>query len=212
MPKAYNPHDKFFRRAKEEGYRARSAFKLEAIQNRFRLIKPGNHVLDLGAAPGSFLQFIAKTVGDNGMAIGVDLKSITPFDEPNIHSFVGDIFDESIYKKIDDQLGVSRFHVITSDLAPATTGIKSVDAGQSFRLNEQVLAVAAKHLKSSGHVVVKAFPGMDHDQLLALMKKQFKQIKLLKPEAVRSSSREIYVIGMNKISNYSADLDSSEDI
>ena len=191
MPKAYNPNDKFFRRAKEQGYRARSAFKLDAIQNRFHLIKPGNHVLDLGAAPGSFLQLIAKIIGEKGVAVGVDLKSIKPFKQSYVHSFVGDIFDESIYQIVEQKTGLKKFDVITSDLAPATTGIKSVDAGRSFQLNEQVLKVAENHLKKGGHVVVKAFPGIDHDQLLALMKQEFKQIKLFRPEAVRASMKTV---------------------
>ncbi len=200
MPKkVYNPNDKFARRAKEQGYRARSAFKLEAIQNRFNLIKPGNHVLDLGAAPGSFLQLIAKIIGEKGVAVGVDLKSIKPFKQSYVHLFVGDIFDESIYQAVEQKTGLKQFDVITSDLAPATTGIKSVDAGRSFQLNDQVLKVAQTYLKKGGHVVLKAFPGIDHDQLLVFVKAQFKRVQLFKPEAVRSSSREVYVIGLNKI-------------
>ena len=91
MPKAYNPNDKFARRAKEQGYRARSVFKLDAIQNRFHLIKPEHHVLDLGAAPGSFLQLIGEIVGEKGVAVGVDLKAIEPFKESYIHSFVSPV-------------------------------------------------------------------------------------------------------------------------
>lgn len=198
MPKPYQPQDKFFKKAKEEGYRARSVFKLDAIQARFHLIKPGNKVLDLGAAPGSFLQLIRKIVGKKGLAVGVDLKPIEKFKEENVITFEGDIFEESVYQEIEKATGVGQFDVITSDLAPATTGIKSVDAGRSFQLNEQVLMVADKHLKKGGHVVMKAFPGADHSQLLTLAKKGFKQVKLFKPEAVRKSSREVYVVGLKK--------------
>lgn len=198
MPKAYNPNDKFFRRAKEQGYRARSVFKLEAIQNRFHLIKPNHHVLDLGAAPGSFIQYIHRLIDDRGVVVGIDLKPIELFKSENIFTFVGDIFDESVYLLIEEKTGLKKFDVITSDLAPSTTGIKSVDAGRSFQLNKQVLFVAQQYLKKGGHIVLKAFPGVDHDQLLALVKKQFKQVKLFKPDAVRSSSREVYVIGITK--------------
>ncbi|MFC1732940.1 SAM-dependent methyltransferase [candidate division KSB1 bacterium] len=208
MPKSFNPQDKFFKKAKDEGYRARSIFKLEEIQRRFHLIKVGDRVLDLGAAPGSFMQYIQKLIGDKGFVVGIDLKEIKPFKKPNVKSYVGDIFDEPIYERIAKDLDLSasvemtnplQFDVITSDLAPATTGIKSVDAGRSFQLNEQVLKVTEKHLKLGGHVVMKAFPGADHSQLLALAKKQFKQVKLFKPEAVRESSREVYVIGLTRM-------------
>ena len=195
--KNYQPQDRFFQKAKDEGYRARSVFKLEEIQKRFHFIKSGDRVLDLGAAPGSFMQFIRKIVGEKGLVIGIDLTSIKPFKQSNIKSYVGDIFDESVYEKIMNENDVSVFDVITSDLAPATTGIKSVDAGRSFQLNEQVLEVAKKHLKPGGHVVIKAFPGADHSQLIALAKKQFKQVKPFKPEAVRKSSREVYLIGLH---------------
>ncbi|MBU1018180.1 RlmE family RNA methyltransferase [Patescibacteria group bacterium] len=195
MSKVYQPQDKFFKKAKEQGYRARSAFKLQAIQDRFHLISPGDHVLDLGAAPGSFLQLVEKLVGSKGLAVGIDLKPIEDLKKPNIKTIVGDILDDAIYQ----QLGIDQFDVITSDLAPSTSGVKSVDAGRSFQLNEQVLNVAEKYLKLGGHVVMKAFPGAEHQQLLKKAKGMFKNIKTFKPEAVRKSSREEYVIGIERI-------------
>ncbi|MBN2096010.1 RlmE family RNA methyltransferase [Candidatus Peregrinibacteria bacterium] len=193
MSKVYQPHDRFFKKAKEQGYRARSAFKLQAIQARFHLIRPGDKVLDLGAAPGSFLQLIGKLVGLKGMAIGIDLKPIKDLKKPNVKTMVGDILDDNIYH----QLGIGRFDVITSDLAPSTSGIKSLDAGRSFQLNEQVLKVAERYLKPGGHVVMKAFPGAEHDTLLKKAKGLFKTIKVFKPEAVRRSSREVYLVGLH---------------
>ena len=198
----YNPHDKYFEQAKQQGYRARSVFKLKEIQDKFRLIKSGNKVLDLGAAPGSFMQLIKKLVGDNGLVIGVDLQSIKPFKKNNIKCYEGDIFDEKIYQKIEKDTGVSQFDVITSDLAPATTGIKAVDAGRSFQLNEQVLSVAEKYLKPGGSVILKTFPGADQDNLIAITKKLFKKFRIFKPKAVRKSSREVYVVGSQKISDF----------
>lgn len=195
MKKPYQPQDKFFKKAKEQGYRARSAFKLEAIQKRFHLIKPGDRVLDLGAAPGSFLQLIEKIIGPKGLVVGIDLKPIEYLKKPNIKTIVGDILDENVYQKFS----VDQFDVITSDLAPSTSGIKSVDAGRSFQLNEQVLKVAEKHLKPGGHVVMKAFPGAEHQQLLKKAKGMFKEIKIFKPEAVRKSSREEYVVGIKRM-------------
>ena len=177
MSKVYQPQDKFFKKAKEQGYRARSAFKLEAIQKLFHLIKPGDKVLDLGAAPGSFLQLIEQIIGTKGLVVGIDLKPIEDLKKPNVKTIVGDILDENIYKKIS----TDQFDVITSDLAPSTSGIKSLDAGRSFQLNVQVFMVAERHLKPGGHVVIKAFPGAEHDKLLKKAKGLFKTIKIIKP-------------------------------
>lgn len=196
--KNYQPQDRFFQKAKDEGYRARSVFKLEEIQKCFHLIKSEDRVLDLGAAPGSFMQYIRKIVGEKGLVIGIDLTSIKPFKESNVKSYVEDIFDEKIYEKVLDENDLSEFDVITSDLAPATTGIKSMDAGRSFQLNEQVLKVAEKYLKPGGHLILKSFPGAEQNQLMSLMKNRFEKIKPFKPQAVRKSSREVYIIGISK--------------
>ncbi len=193
MSKAYQPHDHFSKKAKEQGYRARSAFKLKAIQNRFHLIKPGDRVLDLGAAPGSFLQLITRLIGPKGIAVGIDLKPIDDLKQPNVTTVAGNIFDDSVYQTLSTDF----FDVITSDLAPSTTGIKSLDAGRSFQLNEKVLEVVRKRLKPGGHAVMKAFPGADQDRLLKEMKKLFKTVKVFKPEAVRRSSREVYLVGLH---------------
>jgi len=198
MPRTYQPQDKFFKKAKQEGYRARSAYKLDDIQKRFHLINPGDSVLDLGAAPGSFMQYIRKIVGEKGVVIGIDIQAIKPFKQTNLKSYRGDVFDETLYQKILSENDLSQFDVITSDLAPATSGIKSVDAGRSFQLNEEVLNIAKKYLKAGGHLILKAFPGADQKKLLALLKKRFEKITTFKPQAVRQSSREQYLIGMRK--------------
>ncbi len=199
MSKRFDPKDKYFQKAKDEGYRARSAFKLDAIQKRFKLIRSADKVLDLGAAPGSFMQIAGRIVGDKGLVVGIDLLPIKPFRQLTMLAFEGDIFDEAVYEKVEVEAGVTLFDVITSDLAPATTGIKSVDAGRSFQLNEQVLKVSEGHLKRGGHVVMKAFPGVDHSELIRLAKKQFMHVKLFKPDAVRKSSKEVYIIGIGKL-------------
>jgi 23S rRNA (uridine2552-2'-O)-methyltransferase len=197
MPR-FNVQDRFFKKAKEQGLRARSAFKLEGVQNRFMLVRPGDKVLDLGAAPGSFMQFLVKVVGGSGKVVGVDLKRIEEFAAPNVFCFEGDVFEPEVYQRITDETGIQVFDVITSDLAPSTTGVRSVDAGRSFQLNEQVLAVADAHLKKGGNLVLKAFPGADHDRLLKMMNERFKTVRVMKPEAVRKSSREVYVVGLKK--------------
>ncbi len=198
MPGTYLPQDKYFKKAKEQGYRARSVFKLEEIQNKFHLIRPGDKVLDLGAAPGSFMQYIQKIIGKDGLLIGVDLTPIKPFKQPNVKAYAGDIFDERIYDKILTENRVHRFDVVTSDLAPATSGIKFVDAGRSFDLNMQVLNVAEQYLKPGGNLVIKAFPGADHGQLIAKARALFEKVQMTKPQAVRNTSREEYIVCLRK--------------
>lgn len=194
----FNPHDKYFKKAKEEGYRARSAFKLEGIQNRFHLIKSGMKLLDLGAAPGSFVQFAAKQVGEKGVVVGIDLQKMESFKEVNIHTFQGDIFDEARVVEISDSLGIRQFDLITSDLAPKTTGIKSIDGNASLELNLQVLKIAQKYLKKGGGVVMKLLSGFNEGNLIGEVRKHFKQVKKYRPEAIRKSSHESYLIGLGK--------------
>lgn len=197
MPK-FNPQDKFFKRAKEEGYRARSAFKLQAIDEKFRLFKPGMKVLDLGAAPGSFLQYVSGRIGEKGMAIGIDLQNIDDLELENVKTYVGDIFDDELYKKIVQENGLNRFDSITSDLAPKTTGIPFLDGGASLDLNLQVLEVAKKWLKKGGGVVMKILPGFNEGDLVGEARKIFGQVKKYRPQAIRKSSGESYIVCLGK--------------
>jgi len=194
----FNPHDKYFIRAKEEGYRARSAFKLEGIQKRFNLIKPGMKVLDLGAAPGSFLQYISEQIGENGLALGIDLQVIDPFEALNIQTIQADIFDEEMILKTAEKFKIQQFDLITSDLAPKTTGIKSIDGNASLELNLQVLKIAKKRLKKGGGVVMKTLSGFNEGDLIGQARKLFKEVRKYRPDAIRKSSHEGYVIGLRK--------------
>lgn len=195
----FEPKDKYFHKAKEEGYRARSVFKLQAIQERFKIIKRGDCVLDLGCAPGSFLQYILELIGPDGRGFGIDLEEMDIFDEPNITTYQGDAFDDDLYEKIVKENDIRYFDVITSDMAPKTSGIKSIDAGRSFELNNQVVEVARKYLKKSGNLLFKAFPGPDHQLMIRRLKKEYSKLSIFKPDAVRKSSIEEYVICLRKI-------------
>lgn len=195
----YQPKDKYFEKAKEKGYRARSVFKLEAIDDRFKLLKPGMKVLDLGAAPGSFLQYISEAIGPKGLTVGIDLQAIEGLGLDNVLTYRGDIFDDELYKKIVQENGVSQFDLITSDLAPKTTGIPFVDGGASLDLSLQVLNVAEDYLKKGGGVVMKILPGFNEGELIGRTKKLFKQVKKFRPEAIRRSSGESYIIGSGKL-------------
>lgn len=191
----FDPNDRYAQEARKQGYRARSVFKLEAIQNIFHILKIGDRVLDLGAAPGSFLQYISKIIGEKGIAVGIDLQKIENLNLSNVKTYVGDIFDDAIYK----QIGISEFDVITSDLAPKTSGVKFLDAGRSLDLSLKVLDVARMHLKKNGSLIIKILPGFNEGDLIGEAKKIFKIIKRFRPEAVRKTSGEKYVICLYKL-------------
>ncbi len=195
MAKQFTPQDRYFKKAKDEGYRARSVFKLESVQNRFHIIKPGDRVLDLGAAPGSFLQYISKITGEKGIAIGIDLQEIKAMGLKNVKTFKGDIFDDAIYGKI----GIDEFDVITSDLAPSTSGIRFLDAGRSLDLSLKVLDVAKKFLKRGGSLLIKFLPGFNEGDLLKPAGAMFKTVKKIRPEAIRKTSGESYLVCLNKL-------------
>ena len=198
MPKAYTPNDKYFYKAKELGYRARSAFKFEEIQEKFHIIEKRNYVLDLGAAPGSFMQVASKIVGNNGKVIGIDLQPIAPFKEENIISFVGDVFDQETLRKKLSQIGIHQVDSIISDLAPKTSGIKDVDQWKSVELNLEVLKVAEIFLKEGGNILMKVFVGEDFPEIIRATKNMFKITKNYKPKACRDRSMETYIIGIGK--------------
>ena len=195
MSKQFDPQDRYFKKAKDEGYRARSVFKLEAIQNRFHILKPGYKVLDLGAAPGSFLQYMSKIIGEKGIAIGIDLQEIKNLNLPNVKTYVGDIFDDAVYEKIR----IDEFDVVTSDLAPKTSGVKFLDAGRSLDLSLKVLDVAKSRLKKGGSAVIKILPGFNEGDLIHEAKGLFKTVKKFRPEAVRKTSGEKYIICLYKL-------------
>ena len=189
------------------GYRARSAFKLLELQERYNLIKPNMNVLDVGAAPGSFLQVIAKIVGQKWKVVGIDIQKIDPnFGYPNIFLLQESIFE---YEKICDflkNIGMSNkspdenpeFDLITSDIAPATTGMTGVDQYKSVELNLAILEVAKVFLKKDATLVLKVFVGEDVNDLIVPIKQHFKKLSRFKPKACRDRSFEEYFICQGK--------------
>ncbi len=175
--------DKYFQKAKDEGYRARSAYKLKEIIARYKIVKRGDRVLDIGAAPGSFLQVLKQVVGPEGHVVGVDLQEIEPIE--GVATVVGDVFDYEPEGKFD---------VITSDLAPKTTGIKFIDNDDSAELNLAALEICKKHLKDDGRAVFKIFQSNEMKKFIDAARKIFERVHLVKPDAVRKTSTEIYVV------------------
>ncbi|MEJ5366296.1 MAG: RlmE family RNA methyltransferase [Desulfosoma sp.] len=186
--------DHYFHRAKKEHYLARAVYKLGEIQNKHRVVRRGDRVLDLGAAPGSWIQLTSRIVGPKGLVVGVDLQPIThPFPE-HVVTLQQDIFDEAALELLACRYGP--FDVVLSDMAPKTSGVKSADAARSELLFERALDVAHEVLRPGGHFLAKIFQGDAFHALLARVKKSFRRVKVVKPDASRKQSREIYVLAM----------------
>lgn len=196
MTKPFKVHDQYFHKAKREGYRARSAYKLKDIQYKFKLIKKGDCVVDLGAAPGSFMQAALQMTGDGGKVMGFDLQEIENFDRANVWTCVADINDK---ERVFAALKAAEFDhvdVVTSDLAPKTTGIRDVDQYESVQLTDQAFYLATQILKPGGHFVGKVFEGEDLPWLIRRVKKKFKKVKMFKPPSCRDRSFETYIVAM----------------
>ena len=146
MTKPFIVRDPYFEKAKQLGYRARSAFKLIEIQEKYNLIQSGMCVLDVASAPGSFIQVISKLIGESGRIIGVDIQSIKSFGQKNISFLKASIFDYEVIHAFIRERGIEKFDVITSDIAPNTTGITGVDQYRSIELNIAILDVADEFL------------------------------------------------------------------
>ncbi len=184
----YNRKDSYFQKAKTEGYRSRAAYKLLEINKKYRIIKRGYKVLDLGAAPGSWSQVCSK-LGAKGIA--VDLKSISEI--KNVKSIVCDLTKDTCLEKLR-----GKFNVVLSDMAPSTSGIRKLDQGKSEILAEIALEIAQKFLRKNGAFVVKVFEGAETNELVRKMKKVFAEVKKFKPESSRKESKEVYLVGLEK--------------
>ncbi len=195
MVKPFIPNDYFAQKAKAQGLLARSAFKLEAINDKFGVLKAGQTVLDLGASPGSWLQIVSEIVGPDGQVVGVDLSPIK-FSSPNVKTLQMDILDPTIIKTLQP---FGWFDVIISDLAPRTTGIKTRDQSLSLELDRQVINLSQNLLRVGGDVIIKIFQGPDTKRFIRDIDKMFKTVHTYKPPASRDRSFETYIIALNKI-------------
>ena len=182
--------DRWFREAKAQGYRSRAAFKLLEIDRKRRLLRRGMRVLDVGAAPGSWLQVAAAAVGPKGTVVGVDLKTIDPSDLPEqVSLLAGDARELTL-----EDLGGRRFDLVISDMAPDTTGDRSGDQARSARLCHDLLDRLASWLRPGGNLVFKVFEGGDYPPLLQRTRSLFGKTKGFKPPASRAESVEMFVI------------------
>jgi 23S rRNA (uridine2552-2'-O)-methyltransferase len=193
-PMSYVIQDHYFHRAKKENYLARAIYKLEEIQKKHRIFKPGDRVLDLGAAPGSWMQLAVSIVGPKGFVIGVDMKPIDHVFPSNVVVLQRDIFAPELVEELKPY---APFDAVVSDMAPSTTGIRCADSARSALLFEQAQHLAEVTLKTGGHFLAKIFQGSEFHALVATAKKTFHKVKIVKPEASRKQSKELYVLAMN---------------
>jgi 23S rRNA (uridine2552-2'-O)-methyltransferase len=188
---AYTPQDRFFKKAKQDGYRSRAAYKLVELQQRFHLMKAGDKVVDLGAAPGGWLQVAAKLVGPTGRVVGVDLQPIQRLQERNIELLQGDVLTGATQSKIKELLG-GMAHCVLSDMAPKLSGIRDADMARCQELNRMALQVAKELLRPGGIMLVKSFASEDLQTYSAELKNYFATVQRTKPEASRQGSAEFY--------------------
>ncbi len=189
MTKRFNPQDVFFRKAQKQGFRARSAFKLQSILKKFpKFLQKNDSVLDLGCYPGSFLQVLSQE--SPRKLVGVDLQKTDSVSHALIHQ--GDIFSEEIAQTL---FSYGKFDVITSDMAPKTTGIPDSDQFHSVELCERVLDLSSHILRPGGNLLLKIFVGADFDPFWRQFKNSFKKAKIYKPDASRDRSRETFLVG-----------------
>ena len=196
----YNPYDHYFLKAKEQGYKARSAFKLEEIQDKFHLIDKGTKtIIDIGCFPGSRMQYTSNLLTKLGKKdfkiVWFDIKEVE-ISIPNTTTYKQDVTDHDTVKALLEANNVQQVDFIQSDMAPNTIGTKDVDAMRSFALLEQTLRIYETLLKPNGRFVTKLFMGPWFDEYLLHLKKVFggKNIKTFKPKSCRKESKEIYVI------------------
>ena len=187
--------DHYFHKAKKEGYAARSAYKIEEIDKKNRIITPGNKVLDLGCSPGSWLQYASRKVGNSGQVLGVDLKPVKISLPSHVKVMQADIFELN-YEELEIKGGQA--DVILSDMAPKTSGIRTTDVQLSFELNKKVLNLANEILCIKGSLLVKAFQGIVLDEMCSEFRKVFSKVKLCKPKSSRPESIEIFILGTDK--------------
>lgn len=184
-------HDSFFRKARNEGFAARAVYKLEDIDKRVHLFHAGARVLDLGCRPGSWMQYAVKSVGPHGKVVGVDRLAL-PAPVAGATVVVADIYTLS-----DEEIlcGLTAYDVVLSDMAPDTTGIRATDQARSANLVEEALGRAERLLAPLGSFVAKVFQSPEVERLRKQMGERFSDVRLLKPEASRQQSTELYLVG-----------------
>jgi 23S rRNA (uridine2552-2'-O)-methyltransferase len=189
---AYDRKDTFYKKAKQEGFRSRAAYKLQELHREFRIFKPGSRVVDLGSWPGGWVQVAANLVGNNGQVIGIDLVVLDPLTSPNVTLVQGDATDPAQQEKILSLLA-GPADIVLSDMAPKLSGIRETDDARAMELCRTALTCARKLLRPGGGLLLKVFMGAEYKPFLAELRAAFATVKSTRPEATRKGSAETYV-------------------
>jgi 23S rRNA (uridine2552-2'-O)-methyltransferase len=184
--------DPYVKRAQAEGLRSRAAFKLRELDAKDRLFSPGQTVVDLGAAPGSWSEFAAHRVGPGGRVIAIDLLAIAPI--PGVEFIQGDFTEAAALARLERMLGADRIDLVLSDMAPNISGVSATDQARSMQLAELAADFALMHLKPGGGLLVKVFQGSGYSEFLGWLRERFAAVGSRKPDASRDRSREMYLL------------------
>lgn len=199
MPKAWikaHKREYYYRKAKEEKYRSRASYKLLQVMEKYQFIKLGDVVVDLGAAPGGWMQVARKTVGNKGFVLGIDINPIQPFETQNFQTILGDIMDSQMIEQIKECLP-RQADVVISDVSPNISGIWEVDNARQIDLARRSLEIAISILNPQGNFLGKIFQGEMTEAFVKKVKQYFTFVKSVKPKASRPKSAELYVLAMN---------------
>ena len=185
--------DHYYKMAKKLGYRSRASFKLKQLNQRFGFFEDAKRVLDLGAAPGGWLQVVSEEIGEDGIVLGVDLEPISPLGLSNVVTMIGDVTKRETIKQIREKLP-GKFDVILSDTAPNISGVWDVDHLRQIDLAGQAIYIARELLKRDGWMVLKVFQGAEYVRFLNEIKNTFEYVRVIKPGASRKVSAETYIV------------------
>jgi 23S rRNA (uridine2552-2'-O)-methyltransferase len=184
--------DEYVKRSQREGYRSRAVYKLEELQQKDRILRPGMTVVDLGAAPGGWSQYAAQLLKGSGRIIAMDLLAMDPLD--GVEFLQGDFREEEVFDLLVETLCETPVDLVMSDMAPNISGMEAVDQPRSMYLAELAADFATRVLREGGDLLFKAFQGEGFDDLIKLLRSQYQQVKIRKPRASRPRSREVYVV------------------
>ncbi|MDX1698424.1 MAG: 23S rRNA (uridine(2552)-2'-O)-methyltransferase RlmE [Thiohalobacterales bacterium] len=184
--------DEFVKRAQREGYRSRAVYKLDEIQHKDRILKPGMTIVDLGAAPGGWSQYAARVLRGQGSIIAMDILPMEPLD--GVEFLQGDFREDEVLGALMEKIDDRAIDLVMSDMAPNISGMEAVDQPRSMYLAELAVDFAAQVLREGGDLLFKAFQGEGFDDLVKLLRGQYRQVRIRKPKASRPRSREVYVL------------------
>lgn len=196
MSGKYNRKDFHYQQAKASGVRSRAYYKLAEIDQKHKLIKPGLKILDLGAWPGSWMQYVATKIGEKGLLVGIDLVEIEPFNVENIKTLQGDLYDEQVRTNLKGVNHGQLYDLVISDMSPKLTGIKEADQAQTVALAELAVYCASELLTAGGNIVIKVFKGGETDNFIKEYRQFFNKLIRAGLDSTRKTSNEFYIIGL----------------